>query len=160
MYFQKLKLWLKSYLKDLLKEEYVLKFKKLDEAAKEPTKAYIGDAGFDLYALERMYIPLYEWRVIRTGLAFEIPEGWHLQVHTRSSYGKMGVRCHLGIIDSGYRNELMIIVHNGGREDFIVEKGSKFCQVVMLPVPIVHLQEVQTLSDSERGQGGFGSSGK
>lgn len=151
---------LKKWLHNFLKERVSLKYKKLSEDAKTPTRAYQGDAGIDLYAAERQYIPAYEWRAIKTGLAFEIPEGYHLQVHTRSSYAKYRVQCHLGIIDSGYRNELLIIVHNNGLEDFIVEKGSKFCQIIVAPVPDVTLEEVQELSDSDRGQGGFGSSGK
>lgn len=154
---------LKAFLhKLLIREEkpVVLKYKKLDARAKEPSRANSSDAGLDIYALERTYIPAGQWRAVRTGLAFEIPEGWHLQVHTRSSYAKVMIRCHLGIIDAGYRNEVMVIVYNHGWEDFIVDGGHKFCQFLLLPVPNVVLQEVTALTESERGQRGFGSSGK
>lgn len=138
----------------------LVRFKKLNPKVKTPTKAYEGDAGLDLYATERMYIPSGEWRVVKTGLAFEIPEGWHMQIHTRSSYGKLRLRCHLGIIDAGYRNEVLVMLFNDGMEDFILEEGSKFCQAVFLPVPLLKLEETDQLNDSHRGQGGFGSSGK
>lgn len=138
----------------------ILNFKKLDPKAKIPTKAHDDDAGLDMYALERAYIPAGEWRAVRTGLAFEIPTGWHMQVHTRSSYAKVKIKNHLGIIDAGYRNEVLVIVHNQGFEDFIIEPGSKFCQALILPAPHVVLVEKDELSDSERGLGGFGSSGK
>lgn len=154
---------LKKFIQNLLAQEVkpiVLKYKKLDPRAKEPTKANQSDAGLDLYALERAYIPAGQWRAVRTGLAFEIPEGWHLQVHTRSSYAKAMIRCHLGIIDAGYRNEVLVIVYNQGWEDFIVDVGAKFCQLLLLPVPNIILQEAESLTESERGQKGFGSSGK
>jgi dUTP pyrophosphatase len=137
-----------------------IKVKKVSNNAKLPTKAYIDDAGWDLYALERTYIDAHTWAVVKTGLAFEIPPGWHIQIHTRSSSGKMGVRCHLGIVDSGYRNELGVIVYNHGMENFVIEKDSKFCQILFLPVPDVTILETDKLNDTDRGQGGFGSSGR
>jgi dUTP pyrophosphatase len=173
MSLKKLKQSFKDRLVDLVKEpvaaflqskfvpkQITIKVKKLEPTASLPTKAYQNDAGLDLYALERSYVRAGEWRPVRTGLAFEIPDGWHFQVHTRSSYSKHRIRCHLGIIDSGYRNELIIIVFNDGYEDFIIEPGSKFSQIVVLPVPELSLEEVSELSESDRGQGGFGSSGK
>lgn len=138
----------------------ILNYKKLDPKAKEPTKAHEDDAGLDMYALERSYIPAGEFRAVRTGLAFEIPTGWHMQIHTRSSYAKVKIKNHLGIIDSGYRNEVLVIVYNLGYEDFIIEPGSKFCQALILPTPHVVLVERDELSQSDRGLGGFGSSGK
>lgn len=134
--------------------------KRVEPAAQLPTKAHDNDAGWDMYALERCYIPAGEWRAVRTGLAFYIPDGWHMQIHTRSSYAKARVKNHLGIIDAGYRNEVVVIVHNHGYEDFIVEKGGKFCQGLLLPVPHVALVEMDELPESERGMGGFGSTGK
>lgn len=165
----KLKLWFLSLImgdidgfmgKVYQRNNLTLHFKKLDPKAMIPTKAYSDDAGIDLYALERTYIPAGQWRMVRTGLAFEIPTGWHMQVHTRSSYAKVQVKNHLGIIDSGYRNEVLVIAYNNGYEDFIIEAGSKFCQALILPTPQVTLVESDKLSDSDRGQGGFGSSGK
>lgn len=143
-----------------VRNNLILNFKKIDPKAMTPTKAHDDDAGWDMYALERCYIPTHEWRAVRTGLAFEIPTGWHMQIHTRSSYAKVKIKNHLGIIDSGYRNEVLVLVYNNGTEDFIIEKGSKFCQALILPVPHVVLVETDQLSESDRGLGGFGSSGK
>lgn len=137
-----------------------VKVKKVNPKAKLPTQAYKGDAGWDLYATQRMYIDAHTWSVVKTGLAFEVPPGWHIQIHTRSSSGKMGLRCHLGIVDSGYRDELGVIVFNHHMENFVIEEGAKFCQILFLPVPDVTMTETDTLTDTERGTGGFGSSGK
>lgn len=137
-----------------------VKVKRLNPKAKIPTKAYQGDAGWDVYALQRIYIDPYQTVIVSTGLAFEMPEGWHMQVHTRSSFGKRGIKCHLGIIDSGYRNELGIIVQNNSLEHFIIEEGDKFAQLLFLPVPIVTLEETDKLNDTDRGLSGFGSSGR
>ena len=155
---KKFKLWFLSLFKN--NNNLILKYKKLDSKSITPTKAHDDDAGLDLYALEKTYIPAGQWRSVRTGLAFEILKGWCMQIHTRSSYAKLKVRNHLGIIDSGYRNEVLVIVYNDGYNDFIVEAGSKFCQVLILPTPFVTLVESNELSNSNRGQGGFGSSGK
>jgi dUTP pyrophosphatase len=137
-----------------------VKYMRLSSKVKPPTKAYLDDAGLDLYSSNRIYIPKGEWRIVKTGLIFEIPLGWHMQIHTRSSYGKLKIRCHLGIIDSGYRNEVLVVVSNDGFEDFVIEEGSKFCQVLFLPTPELYLDEMENLNDSDRGKHGFGSSGK
>jgi dUTP pyrophosphatase len=137
-----------------------VKVKRLDPRAKLPTKAYNNDAGWDVYAIQRIYIEPYQVVVVNTGLALEIPPGWHVQVHTRSSFGKKGIKCHLGIVDSGYRNEIGVIMQNNSLEHYIVETGDKFAQLLFLPVPIVSLTETDTLSDTDRGLNGYGSSGK
>jgi len=137
-----------------------VKVKRVNPKAKLPTKAYADDAGWDVYSLQRIYIDPYQTVMVNTGLAFEIPPGWHIQVHTRSSMGKKGVKCHLGIVDSGYRNELSVIIQNNSLEHYIVEEGDKFAQLVFVPVPIIDLVETDKLNDSDRGLGGFGSSGR
>jgi len=152
-----------------------LKVKRLHPEAILPTKAYKKDAGIDLYAIEDVVIPAGEKREVRTGIAVEIPEGYHIQLHTRSSYGKKDLRCHLGIIDQGYRNEISVWVFNHQlRADHSclplgilstissveIKKGDKVCQMILLPVPEVEIEEVEKLSDSERGMRGHGSSGR
>lgn len=145
---------------DFFPNHLQVKVKRVNPNAKMPTKAYKDDAGWDIYALQRVYIEPYQVVVVNTGLAFEIPPGWHIQVHTRSSAGKRGIKCHLGIVDSGYRNELSIVIQNNSLEHYIVEGGDKFAQLLFLPVPDVELIETDTLNDSDRGLGGFGSSGR
>lgn len=138
----------------------LVKFKKLESNAKTPTKAFLDDAGWDIYAIADLYIPPNEQREVKTGIAFEIPKGWHIQIHTRSSYGKKMLKCHLGIVDSGYRNEVSIWVYNYGKEGYYVKTGDKVCQVLFLPVPEVNMKEVDQLSESDRGLKGHGSSGR
>lgn len=137
-----------------------MKFKRTDPRAKAPTKAYAGDAGWDIYATESVLVPAGGEMLVPTGIAFEIPEGWHIQVHTRSSYGKKQLRLHLGIIDAGYRNEISVWVCNHSAQDYQVLAGDKVAQLLLLPVPEVQLEEAQELSDSERGTRGHGSSGR
>ena len=137
-----------------------IRFKKLHSQTNPPTQAYEGDAGWDLYAEENIYIPPSEQREVKIGLAFEIPKGWHMQLHTRSSFGKRQLKCHLGIIDSGYRNEVSVWVHNFGNEGYQINKGNRIAQAVFVPTPLVELVEATELVSSERGLKGHGSSGK
>lgn len=137
-----------------------VKFTKLSEEAKPPTRAHDTDAGWDMYASKQLSLEPFTHGAVSTGLAFELPPGWHTQIHTRSSYAKEGIRCHLGIIDAGYRGELKVIVHNHTNQYVSIKKGDRFCQLIFLPVPDVTLTQVDKLADSSRGEGGFGSSGK
>jgi dUTP pyrophosphatase len=143
----------------------LVKFKKLSENAKAPSRAYRGDAGWDLYATEKMTIPALQDSngrptEVKIGLAFEVPEGWQLQIHTRSSSGKRGLRCHLGVVDAGYRNEVTIFVFNKSTNDYTIEPGDKIAQAIFLPVPDMDMEEAAELSQSERGLKGVGSSGR
>jgi len=143
----------------------LVKFKKLQENAKAPSRAYRGDAGWDLYATERITVPALQDSngrptEVKIGLAFEVPEGWQLQIHTRSSSGKRGLRCHLGVVDAGYRNEVTIFVFNNSTVDYIIEPGDKIAQAIFLPVPDMDMEEAAELSQSERGLKGVGSSGR
>lgn len=152
----------------------MLKVKKLDKNATIPTRAYQGDAGIDIYAIENQIIPPYEPQSItgidepvpmvmvevRTGIAIEVPEGYYTEIACRSSLGKKGIRVHAGIIDSGYRNEITVWMQNFGSSQHIINKGDKVAQLIIKPVAVMDIQEVKKLSDSERGLKGHGSSGK
>ena len=157
-WFQEVKDWVT--LKILRANIVDVKFVRLDENAKAPTRAHDTDAGWDMYASQSLNLEPFTYGAIKTGLAFEIPTGWHVQIHTRSSYAKAGIRCHLGIVDAGYRGELKVIIHNHTNQFVNIKKGDRFCQLIFLPVPDVRLAEVKELSKSSRGEGGFGSSGK
>jgi dUTP pyrophosphatase len=103
--------------------------------------------------------------MIKTGLAVAIPEGWEGQIRCRSSLGKKGMIMPNGIgtIDSDYRGELMVLATWIGEEDFfIVQEGERIAQLLFAPVPIVTIIETdyENLGDTDRGKGGFGSSGK
>jgi dUTP pyrophosphatase len=127
-----------------------------------PARAYAGDAGLDLVATERIELGPGERAVVPTGLAVAIPEGYAGFVQPRSGLAsRHGITIvnTPGLVDSGYRGELMVVLHNTDRvEAFLVEPGMRIAQLVVLPIPEVELVEVEELPPSERGARGFGSS--
>jgi dUTP pyrophosphatase len=137
---------------------------RLREDAVLPTRAYVGDAGLDLAACERHELGPGERALVGTGLAVAIPEGHAGFVTPRSGlaveHGITIVNAP-GIVDSGYRGELRVILHNTDRrETFVVEPGMRIAQLLVVPVTEASLREVDKLPASERGTGGFGSSGR
>lgn len=131
-----------------------------------PKYAKPGDSGFDLVAAEDTVIWPGETKVVPTGLAFEIPPGYELQVRLRSGIsGNTKLRVILGTVDSGFRGEVGVIVDNNEKalgvnmKAHIIERGTRIAQGVIAPVITAHFIEVDELSDSERGNRGFGSTG-
>ncbi|PFW52636.1 dUTP diphosphatase [Bacillus cereus] len=131
-----------------------------------PKYAKSGDAGFDLVAAEDAIIWPGETKVVPTGLAFEIPPGYELQVRPRSGMTRnTKLRVVLGTVDSGYRGEVGVLVDNlesvKGKfmNSQLIEKGTRIAQGVIAPVVTANFVEVDELSDSERGSCGFGSTG-
>ena len=127
-----------------------------------PTQAYAGDAGLDLASAERVVLGPGERATVGTGLAVAIPDGYAGYVQPRSglaaTHGITIVNAP-GLVESGYRGELRVILLNTDREaPFTVEPGMRIAQLVVLPVPGVELVEVDELPASERGVRGFGSS--
>ena len=148
-----------------MRNEIHVKFAKLDAAAQLPTQGSAQAAGWDLYALEETVVPKGASVMIPTGLACAIPEGWEGQIRCRSSLGKKGMILPNGVgtIDSDYRGELKVLATWIGEGDtFTVGKGERVAQMLFAPVPVVHLEEVDfsDLASTERGVGGFGSSGQ
>ena len=140
----------------------VLKIKKLVPHAVVPHHAHPGDAGLDLFATDDMEIPSGEWARVGTGISIELPEGTEAQVRPRSGLAlKHGVTVlnSPGTIDAGYRGEVGVILVNHGKDGFRVAKGMKIAQMVIKPVYMVDVEEVESLSDTSRGEGGFGSTG-
>jgi dUTP pyrophosphatase len=127
-----------------------------------PARAYVGDAGFDLAACERVELGPGERALVPTGLAVAIPEGYAGFVQPRSGLAaKHGISIvnTPGLIDAGYRGELRVALLNTDRnEAFVVEPGMRVAQLVVVPVPGNELLEVDELPESERGVRGFGSS--
>jgi dUTP pyrophosphatase len=132
------------------------------ENAVVPGRAYAGDAGLDLSACERVELGPGERGIVPTGLAIAIPEGHAGYVQPRSGLAaKHGISIvnAPGLIDSGYRGELLVILLNtDAHEPFVVEPGMRIAQLVILELPEVELVEVDELPDSERGVRGHGSS--
>jgi dUTP pyrophosphatase len=139
-----------------------LAIRRLRPDAVLPTRAYPGDAGLDLAACERVVIAPGERATAATGIAVAIPAGYAGYVQPRSGLAeKHGITLvnTPGLVDSGYRGELRIILLNTDREQaFEVEPGMRIAQLVLLPVPAVELRVVDELPSSERGERGFGSS--
>lgn len=141
---------------------YTLKVKKLNEDAIIPRFAHKGDVGMDLYAIEEVIIPKNETRLIKTGISIELPKMTEAQVRPRSGLAlkhSITVLNSPGTIDEGYRGEIGVILINHGKEDFIVNKHMKIAQMVIKPIYEVNIEEVKSLSDTDRGNGGFGSTG-
>ena len=127
-----------------------------------PQRAYTGDAGLDLASCERVELGPGERALVGTGLAVAIPEGYAGFVQPRSGLAArhgLTVVNSPGLVDSGYRGELRIVLLNTDRtEPFVVEPGMRIAQLVVLQVPELELVEVDELPSSERGVRGFGSS--
>ena len=126
-----------------------------------PEQAYDGDAGLDLAACDHVVLGPGERAVVPTGLAVEIPDGYAGFVQPRSGLAArhgIGIVNSPGLIDSGYRGEIRIVLLNTGGEAFSVEPGMRVAQLVVVPVAAVRLVEVDELASSDRGVQGFGSS--
>ena len=139
-----------------------LKVVKIHEDAILPNYAHPGDAGLDIYSVEEKLLNPGERVLIKTGIKIELPKNTEAQMRPRSGLAlKHGISLvnSPGTIDEGYRGEIGVIVINHGSESFKVEKGMKICQMVVKPVWTVNVEEVLELDNTERGEGGFGSTG-
>jgi dUTP pyrophosphatase len=140
-----------------------LPIQRLRDEAVVPERAYAGDAGLDLAACERVELGPGERAVVHTGLAVAIPEGYAGFVQPRSGLADrhgISIVNSPGLIDSGYRGEVKVILLNTDRTaPFVVEYGMRIAQLVVLPVPDVELVELDELPATERGVRGHGSSG-
>ncbi len=140
-----------------------LRIKRLDPTIELPSYAYAGDAGLDLRSSEDVTLEPFERRLISTGLAIAIPEGYAGFVQPRSGMAlKHGLSMANtpGLIDSHYRGELKVIAINlDPREPISIKRGDRIAQLVIQQVPVVSLVEVEELDETDRGTGGFGSSG-
>ena len=137
---------------------------KLEEGAQVPTYAHDTDAAADLYALEDTNLNAHTYgNKIRTGVSIQLPEGWLALILPRSSMGtKTTFRLSnsVGLIDSGYRGELGVIYDNTSDIDSFIRKGDRIAQLLVMPSYRFQAKVVDSLEDSDRGEGGFGSTGK
>lgn len=137
----------------------IIKVKKLHPEAKLPHRAHAADSGADMFALERAEIPPHSSAKVRTGIAVELPEGVSGCVWGKSSVESKGVKVMAGLIDAPYRGEILICMFNLTQEPFVFEKGQKVAQLVVLPTLYPAFEEASALSETARGEGGFGSTG-
>lgn len=141
-----------------------IRVKRLDHGASLPMPAYAtsGAAGMDICAAESLTLRAGKRHAVATGFAFAIPDGYEVQVRPRSGLAlKHGITClnTPGTIDSDYRGEVKVILANLGDEDFVINTGDRIAQIVVAPVTQGVMVEVDALDDTERGTGGFGSTG-
>lgn len=139
-----------------------VKTKRLSEHATIPSYATSGAAGFDLSAAEEITINPGHWVRISTGLAFEIPVGYEMQIRSRSGISyRQGLVVHQGVgtIDSDYRGDVQVMLRNTGLFARTVKIGDRIAQGVIATVVIAGFDEVDELCDSARGDNGFGSTG-
>ena len=141
-----------------------IKFKLIHPDAVLPEYAHPTDAGADVFSSEDVTIAAGETKIIKTGLKVAIPVGYEIQVRPRSGLSaKTGIRVANapGTIDSAYRGEVGIILHNTADIPYEIKTGDKIAQLIISPVPMIRWKEVATISDdTERSTGGFGSSGR
>lgn len=146
-----------------------VRFKKLIPTAQAPKFAHKGDAGADLFATSYQYDPEHDNYIYGTGLAVEVPEGHVMLIFPRSSNRKTDcyMTNHVGVVDSGYRGEVMITFKSrdskSGDRNFITkpyEVGDRIAQAIIVPYPEIEYEEADELSETERGTGGHGSTGR
>lgn len=133
---------------------------KLDNGAYMPTRAHKTDAGLDLYAMQTQTVPARGNAVFDTGVHVELPTGTVGMLKSKSGLNvKHGITSE-GVIDVGYTGSIVVKLYNNSFNDYIVNAGDKISQFVILPILTPPLEVVETLDETERGAGGFGSTGK
>ena len=137
-----------------------IKVKRLKDGAKLPTYAHPGDVGMDMYSMETVTIPPMGNHRFWHGFALEFEVGFAAIVKDKSSISKAGLHTMGGVFDAGYRGDYNTHLVNLSNEPYTVEEGDKVGQLVILPVAIAELEETDTLSETSRGEGMFGSTGK
>lgn len=137
-----------------------VKIKRLDKTIEVPKYVHEGDAGFDIRSGEDVLIKAGEKVIISTKLSMSVPEGYVGLIWDRSGLAaRNSLHCLSGVLDSGYRGEIKVIMVNLSEEDFHIEKGMRIAQMLIQPCIRARLEEVDTLSETKRGDGRFGSTG-
>jgi dUTP pyrophosphatase len=133
----------------------------LNDRANVPTKANINDAGFDLYSSIDTIIPSKQRKTVSTGIALQMPEHFAGLIWPRSGLSvKCGIDVLAGVVDSGYRGEIMVCLYNTSDEHVSIQTGDRIAQIIFQEVPRVIMEVHESLGSSQRGDNGFGSSGK
>lgn len=152
-------LW--TNIKYSLFNRFTLKVKKLSDDAILPTYAKDGDACLDVYAVSDYNLPVKQTTIVKLGIAVDLPTNYELQVRARSGLSSKGlvISNGIGTVDSGYRGEIGIILYNSTSKVFKITKGDRVGQITVRKVPRVDIKEVSEISETDRGTGGFGSTG-
>jgi len=144
---------------DKFKIKQKLKVKKLHADAKIPFKADSGCAGYDVFSTESVEIYSKTRKLVCTGLSTEFSNRYYIRVAPRSGLSVKGIDIGAGVIDSSYRGEIKILMINNSDSTFYLDKGSKIAQLIMETCESPEIQLCSTLSETTRGEGGFGSTG-
>ena len=141
---------------------FEVKVKKLSEKAILPSFAHPGDAGLDLFSIENKVLEPSRSYLVKTGISIQLPKNTEAQIRPRSGLAlkhTISLTNTPGTIDEGYRGEIGVIMINHGNENFEIKEGMKIAQMVIKPIYEVNITESKDLSDTSRGEGGFGSTG-
>ena len=137
-----------------------LKVKRIHEDAKLPLYQHKGDAGLDIFSSIDCVLEKGEVKPVSSGIKVAIPEGCVGLIWDKSGISLKGVHKLAGVVDSGYRGEVKVVMVNLGDEPFVIEKGMKIAQLLIQPINEVEVVEVEELEETSRGEEGFGSTGK
>jgi dUTP pyrophosphatase len=138
----------------------MLKVVRYSDDATLPRRAHPEDAGWDLASAESLEIPAGEWRLVNTGIGITVPPGTYGRIAPRSGMSMKGIVVNAGVVDRSYTGLVKVLLHNLSHQPFAVAKGDRVAQLVLERIAAdAELVEVTTLEQSERGDGGFGSTG-
>ncbi len=137
----------------------ILQVKRLSEHAKLPQRAHAHDAGLDLFAMEDVFCDISTRCTVRTGIAVSIEPGYFAMVSDKSSVARTGFKVTAGVVDAGYTGEVTVELLNVVGAHKLIKKGQKIAQLLILPVALPEVLEVEELTVGERGDSGFGSTG-
>jgi dUTP pyrophosphatase len=138
-----------------------IKLKRLYPDLQIPSYAHSGDAGLDIYSLENVAIKPGERHHFKTGFSLEMPSGYVALIWDKSGLAsKSGLTNFGGVIEYTYRGEYGVVLYNAGEEEYSIKKGDKIAQLLIQKIETAEIEEVDELSESPRGEGGFGSTGK
>lgn len=133
---------------------------RLNEYAKLPTRSHRTDAGLDLYSIEDVEIEAFTLAKIHTGIAIQLPDNTYGQITDRSSMGSKSIHVFGGVIDHGYRGEIVVLLYNADQDVHVISKGDKIAQLIIINIQHSTVMEVDSLDNSPRNKKGFGSTGK
>lgn len=155
--------YLVNKLYSVLNTRPVFKVKLLDYGAITPYKSYPGSAGYDIFSIESLSIEPGTRALVKTGISIEVPEYYYIRVAPRSGLSVKGIDVGAGVVDSSYRGEVKVLLVNNSSESYSIHEGDRIAQLILERcgnAEITILEEYDELSMSERGENGFGSSGK
>lgn len=151
---------IKQEISEINIKERILKVERINKEAKLPLRAHESDAGMDLFSVDYYSIPPYGQALVQTGVKMEIPDNCAGLIWDKSSLASHGITTMGGVIDSGYRGEIKVLIKNLSEDDFNIVPGQKIAQIIIQELSKIKIIEEKLEQDTSRGEGGFGSSGK